>query len=75
MDNTIKFGTLREDGTLENERTLKQSVIGNCPFFIFVPEHYHSDGTCKCSNAEHREMMIREWDYTARDFKNIPLVD
>jgi hypothetical protein len=75
MDNEITFGTLNQDGTLSNVKTLKQSAIGNCPFFIFAPEHYRQDGTCKCSNAEHRKMMIKEWGYKKSNFKNIPLVD
>lgn len=75
MEHEIQFGTLQRDGTLTNKRTLKQSAIANCPFYIFAPEHYRDDGTCKCSNAEHRKMMIREWEYSSHDFRNIPLVD
>lgn len=72
LDNTIQFGTLHEDGTLTDTRELKQSTIGSCPFYIFMPEHYHEDGSCKCNNAEHRRMMIKEWGYSKRDFRNIP---
>jgi hypothetical protein len=75
MEHEIQFGTLNTDGSLSNVRMIKQSTIGNCPFFILMPEHYREDGTCKCSNAEHRKMMIKEWGYTKRQFKNIPLVD
>lgn len=56
-------------------RTIKQSDIARCPFVILMPSHWRDDGTCKCSNAQHREMMIREWGYDRDDFRNIPLVD
>jgi hypothetical protein len=56
-------------------RTIKQSDITRCPFAILMPNHYRDDGTCKCSNAQHREMMIREWEYKREDFANIPLID
>lgn len=75
MDNIIQFGTIQKDGTLTDIRTLKQAVIGSCPFYIFMPEHYREDGTCKCSNAGHRRMMIKEWEYSKRDFKDIALID
>lgn len=75
MEHKIQFGTLHPDGSLTNTRILNQSAIGNCPFFIFMPEHYRDDSTCKCSNTEHRVMMIKEWGYSKRDFRNIPLVD
>jgi hypothetical protein len=56
-------------------RMLKQSDIAACPFAIMLSSHYRADGTCKCSNAEHRQMMIAEWEYDPDDFKNVPLVD
>ena len=71
----ITFGTLNPDGTLSNVRLIKQADIGKCPFFIFAPEHYRKDGSCKCNNAEHRAMMIKKWGYTKRQFENIPLID
>lgn len=54
---------------------LKQEHIKNCPYVIFDYTHYRKDGSCKCSNAKEREMMIREWEYTLEHFKDIPLVD
>jgi hypothetical protein len=54
-------------------RILKQSDILKCKFGILLPEHYREDGSCKCDDAEHRKLMIREWRYTERDFKLIPL--
>lgn len=75
MDNIIQYGTLNKDGALTNARTMKQSTIGNCPFYIFLPDHYREDGTCKCSNAKHRKMMIKEWDYSKANFINISLID
>ncbi len=70
----VQFGVLH-DGTLSNVRMIRQSDIGRCPFFIFMPDHYREDGTCRCSNESHRAMMVREWDYKAEDFRGIPLVD
>jgi len=49
-------------------RVLRQSDLLKCKFFIFVPEHYRLDGTCKCDDLEHRKMMILEWGYSAKDF-------
>jgi hypothetical protein len=74
-EHKVTFGTLNENGTLSNVRLIKQADIGKCPFFIFMPDHYREDGTCKCSNAEHRKMMIKEWGYKKSQFKNIPLID
>ncbi len=67
-DHKITFGKI-EDGKLTNVRLIKQSDIGKCPFLIMVPEHYREDGTCKCNDPEHREMMKKRWGYKDRDFK------
>lgn len=75
MENLVTFGTLQRDGTLTNVKRIKQSTFGNCPFTIFMPNHYREDGSCKCSNTEHRKMMIKKWGYKTKDFKNTPLVD
>jgi len=56
-------------------RTIRQSDIAACPFMILVPSHYRADGTCKCSNADHRNMMIAEWGYFPEDFTAIPVID
>jgi hypothetical protein len=69
----VYFATLNKDGSVSNARTIKQADIGKCPFVIFAPEHYREDGSCKCDDPEHRKMMIKEWGYKARDFKDIPL--
>lgn len=47
----------------------------NCPHFIFVSEHYREDGSCLCSNAEHRAKMMSDWEYTEDDFKGVALID
>lgn len=72
-DRLITFGTLNEDGSLSNVRYLDQAKINGCPFYIMVAEHYRADGSCKCDDAEHRAMMIREWDYEPSQFDGIPL--
>lgn len=69
------FSTLHPDGSLTDVRTMEQSRFGECPFFIMVPEHYRGNEGCLCSNKAHRRMMMREWEYTAKDFKGIPLID
>jgi hypothetical protein len=69
----VEFGELTPDG-YTHKRTIEQSVIRACPFFIFMPDHYREDGTCKCDDPHEREMMISELDYTEEDFKNIPLM-
>jgi hypothetical protein len=74
-NNTIMFGTLHEDGSLTEVRNISREDIGKCRFVIFAPEHYREDGSCKCSNREHRAMMIRELEYTEEQFDGIPLVD
>lgn len=57
----IKFGKLDEDGRLIQERTLKQSDIMACPHIIMVPEHYREDGSCRCDDINHSEMVM--WGY------------
>ena len=74
-DHKIQFGTLNSNGTLTNVREIKQSNIGKCKFLILVLDHYRPDGSCKCSNKEHREMMIKEWGYSKSQFKSINLID
>lgn len=72
-DGEIEFGTLNPDGTLTNVRHIRQGDIRRCRFYILMPEHYRDDGTCKCDDAAHRAMMIREWEYSPSDFDGIPL--
>jgi len=67
------FVTLHPNGTMSNIRFIKQSDIGKCRFCIFAPEHYREDGTCKCDDLEHRKHMIKNWGYSPKDFKGIPL--
>lgn len=54
-------------------RYIRQSDMQRCPHVIIDPSHYRNDGTCKCDDPEHREMMIHDWGYTEEDFKDIPL--
>ena len=72
-DHKITFGTLNNSGELSNVRMISQSTILKCRFAILVPEHYREDGSCKCDDAEHRKMMIKEWEYKKSAFKGIPL--
>lgn len=62
LEHHVRFGTLHSDGTLTQERTIAQTAIQRCPFFIFMPEHYRTNGTCRCDDPEHTEMA--EWGYS-----------
>lgn len=53
------------------EFRMQQANIKRCPFSIFTPEHYNADGSCKCSDPEHRKFMKREWEYTDADFERV----
>lgn len=58
-----EFGKLDpETGKYTHIRTLPQSAMQACPWFIMVPEHYNEDGTCKCTDETHTEMEA--WGYT-----------
>lgn len=60
----MKTGTLHPDGTITNEREIDPS---RCSHFIMVPEHYRPDGSCRCDDAGHTEML--QWGYLwAREF-------
>lgn len=60
------------DGTMT---LIDTKMILKCPFAIMmVPEHYREDGSCLCDDADHRKnVMIKQWGYKAKDFKDIPL--
>lgn len=72
-ESEVTFGTLEPSGELVNVRRIKHSDLRRCPFAILVPEHYRDDGSCKCDDADHRKMMIAEWEYSEESFANIPL--
>jgi hypothetical protein len=55
-------------------RTMKQRDLLKCPFAIFDPTHYREDGTCKCNDPMHRELMKREWGYTDAAFRKAGLI-
>jgi hypothetical protein len=54
-------------------RIMKQSDMLRCPHVIMLPSHYREDGSCKCDDPDERAMMIREWGYTKKSFKGVPL--
>lgn len=68
------FATLHPDGSLTNVKHINQQVFASCPFTIFDLSHYRTDGTCKCNDKTERAKMIKEWGYSKKDFKNIPLI-
>lgn len=47
MTNTVRFETMDENGKSISIKVLKVSDIQNCPGFIFLPEHYREDGSCR----------------------------
>lgn len=61
MSNEIRFSTMRADGTEIDIRMIKQSDIAACPWSILVPSHYRDDGSCRCDDPTHTEML--EWGY------------
>jgi len=68
-DHKIQFGTLHPDGGLTNVRYIRQDDVKRCPHLILVPEHYRTDGSCKCDDPEEQAMMVREWGYSELDFE------
>jgi len=42
-----------------------------CPHVIFDVSHYRANGTCKCDDPDEQARMIREWGYSASDFKKV----
>ncbi len=56
-----EFGKLHEDGSYEYIRTRSQSAIKGCPHFIWAPEHYREDESCRCNDPDHTEMQ--GWGY------------
>lgn len=63
-DREIRFGTLTDTGEVIEERTLRVSDVRACPWLIMVPEHYREDGSCRCDDPDHVEMVEAgyEWD-------------
>jgi len=57
----IHFGTLHEDGSVTDERTLEKTVIKQCPHLIIATEHHRQDGSCRCDDPDHKEM--HGWEY------------
>ena len=47
--------------------TMSNEMIKACPHFIFSPEHYRADGSCRCDDATHREM--HDWGYVWKEGK------
>ena len=44
-----------------NIRNIRQDSVRACPWIIFDPKHYRTNGTCRCDDPEHSEM--KEWGY------------
>ena len=47
--------------SVRHVKTIQQSSIGKCAHFIFDPEHYREDESCRCNDADHTDMA--EWGY------------
>ncbi len=50
-----------EPGPSGYMRVLSWDNIMKCPYFILMPEHYRSDGSCRCNDPDHPEMA--KWGY------------
>lgn len=51
-----EFGKLTPEGGYTKVRSIPQSKMMECPFFIMVPEHYReSDDSCRCDDPTHTE--------------------
>jgi hypothetical protein len=48
---------------------MKRTDILKCQFAILETSHYRGDGSCLCNDPDHREFMIKNWGYSADDFK------
>jgi len=66
----VKVYKFNKDGTTSSEVTINPM---SCKFFILSPSHFRENGTCMCDDAEHRELMIKEWGYSEEEFLDIPL--
>jgi len=64
----VKFGTLHPDGSLTNQRAIRQADILACPHVILLPDHYREDGSCRCNDAAEQARLIREAAYSPSDF-------
>jgi hypothetical protein len=58
VEHRIRFGTLNEDGTVSEERLIRQADVRACAHFILLPEHYRENGTCRCDDPEAGEMLL-----------------
>jgi len=56
-----RFGIIHSDGSITDERDISQDDIRRCPFYIMIPEHYREDGSCRCNDPDHSEMIT--WGY------------
>lgn len=41
-------------------KVIRMSDIGKCPKHSLMPDHYHDDGTCRCSEREAAAREVRE---------------
>lgn len=60
------------DTPVAARHSIRHIDMGKCPFSILLPEHYRSDGSCKCDDKVHRQVMVQQWGYKDSDFKDIP---
>jgi hypothetical protein len=42
-------------------RVLSNDSVRRCPWFIFDPDHYRDNGTCRCDDPDHEVMS--DWGY------------
>jgi len=61
---TCSWGDWDVDSSIGGSHSvsMQQSMIRSCPQFIFSPDHYRADGSCKCDDPHDANMS--EWGYT-----------
>ena len=43
-------------GRIVARGTISFDVLARCPKFLFSPDHYRDDGSCKCNDPNHDVM-------------------
>jgi hypothetical protein len=68
----------RGDDYITSEKATENAVthtvmramdIKACPHFIMTPEHYRSNGECRCDDPIEQDRLIRECGYIREDFR------
>jgi len=69
IQSALNRGKIIEDLKYGEITRMKRTDILKCQFAILETSHYRGDGSCLCNDPDHREFMIKNWGYSADDFK------